>query len=165
MTLIRRIARTLIHPTVTFALAVTALLGLAASPASALKSPIGWQATGGWYTDSGDFFVGAGARLGLGTITVIPNAEYVFISGGSAYTLNLDGTLNVLPLGVATGYVGAGLGLFIDNPDARDSNTDSAFNLIAGAGLNAIKFKPFAQLKWIVKNGDDPVVLSFGIRF
>jgi len=165
MTLAPRISRTLVRATAAGALLVIAALGMAASPASALKGPIAWQATGGWYTDHGDFFLGAGARLGLGPVTVIPNAEYVFLSGGSTYTLNVDGTLNVLPLGVATGYVGAGLGVFTVNPDVGDSNTDSAVNLIAGAGLNAIKFKPFGQLKLIVKDGDDPLVLAFGIRF
>jgi hypothetical protein len=165
VTPIPRIWRASARITAAFALALVVTLGLAVAPAAAGMGPVAWQATGGWYTDHGDFFVGAGARFGLASITVIPNAEYVFINGGSTYTLNVDGTLNVLPLGVATGYVGAGLGLYIVDPDAGDSNTDSAVNLIAGAGLNAIKFKPFAQLKLVVKDGDDPLELAFGIRF
>jgi opacity protein-like surface antigen len=93
------------------------------------------------------------------------NVEWTFVSGGSAYSLNVDGTLNVLPLGVATGYVGGGVGWYVSDPDQGDSRTDTAFNLIAGAGFNLTKFKPFGQFKWAVKDGDDPVVLAFGIRF
>jgi hypothetical protein len=163
MTRIALNSRAQLRTIAAFAVALMVALGLAAAPASA--GPIGWQGTGGWYTDDSDFFLGAGARFGLATITVIPNAEYVFVNSGSLFTLNIDGTLNVLPLGVATGYVGAGLGMIISDPDVGDSNTDSAFNLIAGAGLNAIKFKPFAQLKWIVKNDKDLKVLAFGLRF
>ena len=163
MTRIAKISSAQLRTIVAFSVALMVAIGLAAGPASA--GPIEWQGTGGWYTDNSDFFLGAGARIGLATITVIPNAEYVFVSSGSLFTLNIDGTLNVLPLGVATGYVGAGLGMIISDPDVGDSNTESAFNLIAGAGLNAIKFKPFAQFKWIVKDNDDLKALVFGVRF
>jgi hypothetical protein len=163
MTRIARHSRTLVRTIAALAAALVVTLGLATAPASA--GPIEWQATGGWYTDSDDFFLGAGARFGLATITIIPNAEYVFVNSGTLLTLNIDGTLNVLPLGVATGYVGAGMGMVMENPDVGSNNTDSAFNLIAGAGLNAIKFKPFGQFKLIMKTGDDPLVLAFGIRF
>jgi hypothetical protein len=145
-------------------LALVAALAIP-TPASALKGPIGWQATGGWYTDNDDFFVGAGARLAVGPITAIPNAEYVFVNSGKRYTLNVDGTLNVLPLAVVTGYLGGGLAFVITNPEVGDNHTDTGFNLIAGAGLNAIKFHPFAQLKLIMKDGEDPLVFGFGIKF
>jgi hypothetical protein len=147
------------------ALALVAVLAVAASPAAALDGPIEWQLTGGWYTESSDFVAGAGARLGFGPITAIPNAEYVFVDGGGLYTLNLDGTMNVLPLGVATGYLGAGLAMVIADPDGGDSTTDTGFNVIAGAGLNAIKFKPFGQFKWIVKDDKDLQAIVFGVRF
>lgn len=163
MTRIARISKALVRTIAALAAALVVMLGIATAPASA--GPIEWQATGGWYTDNGDFFLGAGARLGAGPITVIPNAEYVFVNSGTLFTLNVDGTLNVLPLGVANGYVGAGMGMVMENPDVGSNNTDSAFNLIAGAGLNAIKFKPFGQFKLIMKSGDDPLVLAFGIRF
>jgi len=156
------ISRALVRTTAAIVLALGVAFGITA-PASA--GPIEWQATGGWYTDNSDVFLGAGARFGLATITIIPNAEYVFVDSGTLFTLNVDGTLNVLPLGVATGYVGAGLGMAISDPDVGDSNTDSVFNIIAGAGLNAIKFKPFGQFKWIVKDNDDLKVLAFGVRF
>jgi len=136
---------------------------VATVPASA--GPIGLQASGGWYSEGDDFFLGAGARLGVGTLTFIPNAEWRFVENGSNYTLNLDGTMSVLPLGVASGYVGAGLGWLTVDPDPGDSTTETVYNLIAGVGLNAIPLKPFGQLKWIVMDGEDPLVLSFGVRF
>ena len=148
-----------------FVLSLATVLGLATAPASAAPMPVGWQVSGGWYSEGEDFFLGAGARLGLAGVTVIPNAEWLFVDSGSAYTLNLDGTLNVLPLGVASGYVGAGIGWFTVDPEFGDSHTNTAFNLIAGAGLDAVPLKPFAQLKWIVVDGDDPVVFSIGARF
>ena len=138
-------------------------LGVLASAASA--GPVGLQATGGWYTDSNDFFLGAGARVGAGTITVIPNAEYVFVDQGKQWTLNVDGTMSVLPLGVASGYVGAGIGWMTVDPDKGDSKTDTVFNLIAGAGLNTFPLKPFGQFKYSIKDGDDPLQFAVGVRF
>jgi hypothetical protein len=73
--------------------------------------------------------------------------------------------LSVLPIGVANAYLGAGIGWFTFDPEQGDSNTESAFNLIAGAGFNALPLKPFGQLKWIVMDGDDPMVFSVGTRF
>lgn len=136
---------------------------IAAAPASA--GPVGFQASGGWYTDSEETFLGAGARFGFGGITVIPNFEWLFVDSGSAYTLNIDGTLTVLPLGVASAYVGGGLGWFTVDPEFGDSNTETAFNLIAGAGFNTFPLKPFAQIKFVVVDGDDPLVFSIGARF
>jgi len=149
--------------TAVIALALVAALGIGAAPASA--APMGLQASGGWYTESEDFFLGAGLRFGFGTITVIPNAEWLFVDNGSAYTLNVDGTLSVLPLGVANVYAGAGLGWFFVDPDGGDSDNDTVINLIAGAGLDAVPLKPFAQFKWVVADGDDPLVFSIGARF
>jgi hypothetical protein len=138
-------------------------LGLIATAASA--APVGLQATGGWYTDNSDFFLGAGARVGFGSITVIPNAEYVFVNDAKEWTLNVDGTMSVLPLGVASGYVGAGIGWMTVDPDRGDSSTDTVFNVIAGAGLNALPLKPFGQFKYSIKDGDDPLQFAVGVRF
>jgi hypothetical protein len=126
---------------------------------------VGLQATGGWYTDSNDFFLGAGARMGFGSITAIPNAEYVFVDNAKSWTFNIDGTLSVLPLGVASGYVGAGIGWMTVDPDKGDSSTDTVFNVLAGAGLNTFPMKPFAQFKYLVKDGDDPLQFAVGVRF
>ena len=143
------------------ALAVVLTL-MAPSPAAA--GPIGWQVDGGWYTDPDDFFVGAGARIGAASITVIPNAEYIMVESGKAYSLNVDGTMSVLPMGVATGYVGGGIGWVTFDPDNGDSNTDSVINVIAGASFN-VAIKPFAQLKYLIQDGDDRIGFAFGLRF
>ena len=148
-----------------FTLSVGLVLALGLGAASASAAPVGFQATGGWYTDSNDFFLGAGARMGFGSITAIPNAEYVFVDGAKSWTLNIDGTLSVLPLGVASGYVGAGIGWVTVDPDRGDSNTDSVFNVLAGAGLNTFPMKPFAQFKYVLKDGDDPLQFAVGVRF
>jgi len=141
--------------------ALLSLGGLAA----AWAGPVGLQATGGWYTDSNNFFLGAGARMGLGSITAIPNAEYVFVDNAKSWSLNLDGTMSVLPLGIASGYVGGGIGWLTTDPDNGKSNTDTVVNLIAGAGLNTFPLKPFAQFKYVVKNGNDPFQFAVGVRF
>lgn len=160
---ILQIARARVRTIAGLVLALVATLMVSAAPAAA--GPVGFQASGGWYTESEDFFLGAGARFGLGTITVIPNAEWLFVDGGSAYTLNVDATLSVLPLGVANGYVGGGFGMLTVDPENGDSNTDTAINLIAGVGLNAAPMKPFAQFKWVVVDGEDPLAFSIGARF
>ena len=144
-------------------LAALLSLGLLANAASA--APVGFQATGGWYTDNSDLFLGAGARVGFGSITAIPNAEYVFVDKGKQWTFNIDGTMSVLPLGVASGYVGAGIGWMTLDPDQGDSHTDTVWNLIAGAGLNTFPFKPFGQFKYSIKDGKDPLQFAVGVRF
>ena len=146
-------------------LSVGLALALVIGATSAVAGPVGLQATGGWYTDSNDFFLGAGARMGFGSITAIPNAEYVFVDNAKSWTFNIDGTLSVLPLGVASGYVGAGIGWMTVDPDKGDSSTDTVFNVLAGAGLNTFPMKPFAQFKYLVKDGDDPLQFAVGVRF
>ena len=144
-------------------LAVTLFSGALATPAAA--GPVGLQAAGGWYTESDEFFLNAGARFGAGTLTVIPNLDWVMVSDGTAYSLNVDGTMSVLPMGVANLYVGGGIGWLITDTDFTDSNTETVFNLIAGAGLSAAPMKPFAQFKYIVADGNDPLAFSIGVRF
>jgi len=138
-------------------------LVLASAPAFA--SPIGWDAFAGWYTDPREFQAGEGARISLGTITFNPNGEYIFAENGKKYTLNLDGTMSVMPLGVASVYAGAGVTWFTVDPDNGKSSTDTGLNLIGGAGLNAIPLKPYGQIKWAFINGDQPFSFSFGVRF
>jgi hypothetical protein len=147
------------------ALALAVAAALAGAPTRTAAAPIGWQATGGWYTDGSDFLLGVGARFALTTFTVVPNAEYVFADGGSIYTLNLDGTMNVLPLAAVTGYIGAGVGMLVVSPDGGDTSSDGIVNLIAGAGLNATRLHPFAQFKWVLKDDEDMQAIVFGVRF
>jgi hypothetical protein len=147
-------------------LTLSALLALALAPAAS-AAPVGFQATGGWLSvnSNSDMFLGAGARVGFGSITAIPNAEYLFTDNGKSWTLNIDGTMSVLPLGVASGYVGAGIGWMTVDPDFGDSQTETVFNVIAGAGFNAIPLKPFGQFKYVLVDGDDPLQFAVGVRF
>jgi len=139
------------------------LCGSLASPAAA--GPIGFQASGGWYTESEELFGNVGAKFGAASISVIPNIDWVFVNSGSMYSLNVDGTMSLMPLGVASVYAGAGIGWLTVDPDQGDSNTNTVVNLLLGASLNALPMKPFGQFKWIVEDGDDPLAFSIGVSF
>jgi hypothetical protein len=139
------------------------LCGSLASPASA--GPVGFQAAGGWYTESDEFFGNVGAKFGAASISVIPNVDWLFVNSGSMYSLNVDGTMSLMPLGVASVYAGAGIGWLTADPDQGDSNTETVVNLLLGASLNALPMKPFGQFKWIVADGNDPLAFSIGVSF
>lgn len=144
-------------------LAATLLSGALAVPAAA--GPIGLQAAGGWYTESDEFFLNGGLRFGVGTLTVIPNIDYVFVQSGSVYSLNADATMSLMPLGVASVYAGGGIGLLTSDPEVGSKDTQTVVNLLAGVGLNAAPMKPFAQLKYVFAEGNDPLAFSIGVRF
>jgi hypothetical protein len=144
---------------------LVAVLALAPLATPAHAGPLSLTGFGGWYTESDALFLGLGARIGAATITFNPNVEYQFIDNGSEYSINLDGTMNVLPLGVATGWLGAGVGFYTVSPDHGDSNTDTGYNLLAGASLHLTKLNPFAQIKYVIINGNDPVAFEVGITF
>ncbi len=148
-------------------LLVLALIGaLLPAGASAGLGPIGLSASGGVSSDGEeDFFLGAGARFSLGTLAILPNAEYIFVENGTSYSLNGDVALTVLPLAVASGWVGAGVGLFTVDPDASGPSTETVVNLLAGVGITSVPLKPYGQLKYVFREGDDPFVFSVGVRF
>lgn len=141
-----------------------AAIVFASAPAIA-GGAIGWNLFGGRYTETHEYFVGAGARLSVASITVTPNAEYILIDSGRSYTLNVDATMSVMPLAVASGWIGVGLAWFTEDPESGDAYTETGFNLLGGLGLNAVPLKPYGQLKWTVIEGDDPFSLSIGVRF
>lgn len=145
---------------------VSMALALVAMTSSATAGPIGFSLFGGIYSGGVDeAFLGGGVRLGMGGLSVTPNAEYLFVDNGSAYTLNVDGTFPIVPLGVASIYGGGGLGLLITDPDNFDSETETVVNLIVGAGFNAVPMKPFGQIKYVIVEGEDPFVFMAGVRF
>jgi len=146
------------------ALVILCAATLASVPAFA--APIGWDVFGGKYTDRDENFLGLGARIGLASITFNPNAEYIFTDNGTAYTLNLDGTMTVLPLGVGSGWVGAGLTFYSVNRDHGDSTDSFGLNVLGGFGLSAVPLKPYAQLKAaFIEEGVNPFAIAVGIRF
>lgn len=128
-------------------------------------APVGFQASGGWYTEEEVFHLDAGVRFTMGSIAVIPNGEWLFADSGHVYTLNVDGTMSFVPLGVANIYGGVGIGWLTVKPDGFDSNMDTVVNLIGGVGFNTLPMRPFGQLKWVIVEGNDPLVLSLGIQF
>jgi hypothetical protein len=144
---------------------IAAALLLTAAPARAGMGPLGFTAFGGWYTHPHDNLVGAGVRAGLGPITITPNAEYVFVDGGKHYTLNLDATWTLFPVGVASAWIGGGLARHVTDPDSGPTDRRSGFDMIGGAGLNAVPLKPFIQFKVVVMDGDDPKAVTIGARF
>jgi hypothetical protein len=89
----------------------------------------------GYYTDNGDFFLGADVKTGFLLVNGNANAEYIFADNAKLATFNLDGTIDfgLLP-GLPT-YIGAGIGLLWADPDNSDSKTDGVFNLLFGAGF------------------------------
>lgn len=162
----RTIHRAAIRTVSTFGLALLATLALTgtlATPAAA--GPVGFQAAGGWYTESDEFYLNGGAKFGLGTVSLVPNIDWVFVSSGSLYSLNLDGTMSLIPLGVASLYGGVGLGLLTSNPEDANSDTQTVFNVLLGASLGAAPMKPFCQFKYVMADGNDPLAFSIGVSF
>lgn len=147
--------------------AATALTMTAtAREARAMSGPIGFTAMGGYYSGNIDeAFLGGGVRVGLGGLSGTAYAEYIFVNSGNAYSLNADLTMPVVPLGVASVYAGGGLGFLTLDPEVGDSNTETVVNLLVGAGLNAVPMKPYGQIKYVIVDGEDPLVFTVGIRF
>ena len=136
------------------------------SSAKAVSGPIGYTIFGGLYSSaSDDAFVGAGIRIGAGGIGITPNAEYVFTDNVTTYSLNVDGTIPIVPLGVASIYGGGGVGFLTVDPDNGESDTEAVINVLAGANLSALPMKPYGQVKHVFVDGDDPWVFAVGIRF
>ena len=159
-------SQAMIRPQV-FVLALAILAALVVlAPARAISAPIGFTAMGGFYSGGIDeAFLGAGVRVGLGSISGTGYGEYMFVDNGNAYSLNADFTMPLLPLGVASLYAGAGAGVLVVDPENGGSNTNSVINLLVGAGLNAVPMKPYGQIKYVITDGEDPLVFAVGVRF
>ena len=112
----------------------------------------------------GNFYAGAGLGIGVLMFEVVPNAEYVFVSGGNFYTLNLDAHYDLLPLGLVTGWIGGGYSLVFAKPENFDTQTNSGFNIIAGVGLNKIPLSPYIMAKYVLTDNNQ-LVIAAGIKF
>jgi hypothetical protein len=129
---------------------------VAAVPARAELRPYG-----GRYMQPDEWFSGAGYRLGLPLISVIPNAEYVFTTGHTYISLNADVTIGLFIIG----YVGGGIGINYLRPDGGDTGTLGAVNLIGGVEFAAVPLSPFLQAKYaIIAKADNTFVLSLGFH-
>ncbi len=119
---------------------------------------------GGYYGDADDFFLGGGLNFSILSITANPNFEYVFVSGGDFYTINLDGRITVLPLVAGSGWLGGGFVLSSSKISGGDTQTDGGVNLLAGLGLDKLPMKPFAQIKYVISDNSQ-WVFGVGVRF
>ena len=117
----------------------------------------------GYYEESRDGFFGVDAKFNLLNISVNPNFEWVFVDDGDLFTLNLDGFIDLGTFPLVNTWVGAGYGLIYTKPEVKDSQTDYAFNLIAGAGLS-LPLDPYLMIKLVVMDNSSFVVAG-GIRF
>jgi len=148
---------------VLLALGSAALLSVVGTAAA---GPIGWGVAGGRYGGNLDSYFGQGGLyLSAGGITIHPNAEYIFTDHANTYSFNADARLTVLPLVAASGWLGAGLGRFVVDPDNGEKTHDTTVNLLAGIGLNAVPLKPYAEAKYMLKSGNDPFGMMLGVRF
>lgn len=143
----------------------TLLLLMVMAIAAATPASAGVYAFGGWQDESEDMFLGAGYQVGLGPITASPNAEYFFVDGGKAYSINLDGHFTMFPIGVASIWIGGGMAIQTVDPDEGESDTSTGANVLLGVNLDAIPLKPFGQIKKVFIEGDDPFSVAVGIRF
>jgi hypothetical protein len=144
--------------------ALLSALALVSTPRRG-TADVNWTGFAGRYSTHKDYFAGGGLRFSLGRFTANPNLEYIWIDNGTSYSVNFDLLRTVLPLGPASVWVGAGLGFYTVNPDAGETNTETAANLIAGIGFQATKYRPFVQYKYVVIEGEDPSAFIVGVRF
>lgn len=120
----------------------------------------------GYYTDAEEPFAGIEFLAPVAhRIWFNPNAEYVFGDGRTYMTFNADFHYDFPSQRRAFFWLGAGLGLIYVNPDGpASSDTDVAFNALAGVGLSRGPVIPYIQFKLIAKSGTEAVV-AFGLRF
>lgn len=153
-------------------IAALCALGLvtAATPARAGEWDFGLRA--GVYTEASEAAIGAEllTRIGnSGHWFFNPNVEYVFVDNGDLATLNMDFHYDINTRGPVFLWLGGGPGLIVRDPDRpprRDTETDAAFNLLAGIGFNLrnSSVRPYVQGKLILSDETESAI-AFGIRF
>jgi hypothetical protein len=137
-----------------------------------LASAADFGVRAGRYNDSDEEFVGLDLAFDLGAVTVNPNLEYSLADDVTAGSGNIDLTWDVVRIGRATPYIGAGLGLWYADNDLAPTRTDIVGNLIGGFSLEMGSLKPYAQVKYFrllddQEDGDtdDDIALTLGLRF
>ena len=137
-----------------------------------LASAADFGVRAGRYNDSDEEFVGLDLAFDLGAVTVNPNLEYSLADDVTAGSGNIDLTWDVVRIGRATPYIGAGLGLWYADSDLAPTQTDIVGNLIGGVSLEMGSLKPYAQVKYFrllddQEDGDaeDDIALTLGLRF
>jgi len=141
-----------------------AVLALATAVAPETQALPGRLRAYGGLVEGDEFLLGAGYELKIPFVTLIPNAEYVFLDK-SYFSLNADATFGFLPIPLVDIWIGAGAGVGFFTPEQGDSKSYGLVNLLAGVGTDIIPLSPYVQYKFVIKEGADWSVLTFGIRF
>ena len=151
------------------AVGVALLLGLAviAGAATPARAQVEGDVRAGVYTNGEGFAIGGGvlAPFGSGAGWFFnPNVELAFFDFANEVTLNGDfhyefaGTTGLAP------YLGVGPALLMVDPDGGGSRTDFGVNLIGGMSAQRGGTRPFMQMKGIVGDSSE-LVLMGGVRF
>ncbi|MCB1692906.1 MAG: hypothetical protein KDI19_09075 [Pseudomonadales bacterium] len=146
--------------------AIASLFGLALCTSGAMADMSeGFDLRGGAYLDGDDPLVGIGYEMPIGPrLSIVPNAEYVFVDPGDMYTVNVDSKYSLNPSAANPMWVGAGLGL-IHRSYFNDSN-DAAFNLLWGIDFDSYgdTMTPFISTKAAFSD-DSEFAVNFGVKF
>lgn len=141
------------------ALSVVVLCGLA----EVADAQVRFGIRAGEYTDVSEPFLGAEIITPIGGNWFFnPNVEWVFLDDGDLATINAD-----IHYDFSTGsraFVWAGGGLAVVYENVGESETDLGANVLAGVGWNVGEVIPYVQIKGLLGDRDDFVVMG-GIRF
>lgn len=140
-------------------------LGIPAGTAYAAGADFGIRA--GTYSESNDFFIGAGINSYLGNnIYMNPNIEYATVDPGTYLTLNMDFHYDFGNADPIYTWAGAGPALhYYSAEEPGVNNTEFGVNLLFGVGFDTnSNVIPYIQGKAILAESDD-FSLGFGLRF
>ena len=148
----------------TTAALVAATLTTAVSTA---RANVDAEVRGGYYTDAEQGFLGGGLLMGLAeTWDFNPNLEYVFVDGGTLFTVNADVHKDLNSGSGPAVWLGAGPALIVRDSDVEgaDGETDFGVNVIGGIGAKSGSIRPFGQAKYTFSD-ENEASLAFGLRF
>jgi len=145
---------------------LTAVFLLLGTPVTTIADPqTGLTLRTGAYIDEGDPLLGIDYQIPMSTrLSLVPNAEYVFVDRGDLFTFNVDSRYDLNPSAPNPMWVGAGVGAIHRDVGPVD-DTDPALNLLWGMDFTSDKnWTPFVSSKAILSD-DSELSINFGIRF
>lgn len=138
------------------------------SSASVADAQVRFGLRAGEYTDVSEPFLGAELIMPIAPAWYFnPNVEVVFADRGDLATLNGDFVRHFGTGTRTTIWAGGGLAVVFEDFDDRnegDSDTNVGGNVIVGAGWRLREVTPYVQVKGLLGDRDDFVVMG-GIRF
>jgi hypothetical protein len=135
--------------------------------ATTARANVDADVRGGYYTDAEHGFVGGGFLMSVAERWDFnPNIEYVFVDGGSLFTVNADIHRDMNSGGGPAIWLGGGPALIVRDSDEPVAEGDSDFgvNLMGGIGASSGSIRPFAQAKYTLSDASE-ASLAFGLRF